>query len=115
MPNDAGLGVSVDIGLPLPARRVRVPGPDVLGLEALELLLRAELVGLQKAGQFVYRFGETGSERVETHHFDFCVEGERERSGMTGVQEQNATGGQLVRPGKVAGGWHAAKKHRLGS
>lgn len=49
MPNDAGLGVAVDVGLPLPTRRVRVPGPDVLGLEALELLLRAELVGLQNA------------------------------------------------------------------
>lgn len=114
MPNDAGLGVSVDVGLPLPARRVRVPGPDVLGLEALELLLRAELVGLQKAGQFAYRFGETESEWVETHHFDLCVEG-GERGGMAGVQEQNVTGGQLVRPGKVAGGWHAAKKHRLGT
>lgn len=44
--DDAGLGVAVDVGLPLPARRVRVAGADVLGLEALELLLRAELVGL---------------------------------------------------------------------
>lgn len=50
MPDDAGLGVAMDVGFPLPTRRVRVPGPDVLGLKALELLLRAELVGLQKAG-----------------------------------------------------------------
>lgn len=49
MPDDAGLGVAVDVGLPLPARGVRVPGADVLGLEALELLLRAELVGLDRA------------------------------------------------------------------
>lgn len=45
--------------------------------------------------------------RVETHHFDLCVD-ERGRGGMARAQEQNATGGQLVRPGKVAGGWHAA-------
>lgn len=56
MPDDAGLGVAVDVGLPLPARGVRVPGTDVLGLEALELLLCAELVG----------------------HFDLCVEGDLE-------------------------------------
>lgn len=49
MPDDAGFGVAVDVGLPLPARGVRVPGADVLGLEALELLLRAELVGLDRA------------------------------------------------------------------
>ena len=49
VPNDASLGVAVDVGLPLPARGVRVPGTDVLGLEALELLLRAELVGLNRA------------------------------------------------------------------
>lgn len=49
MPNDAGLGIAVDVGLPLPARRVRVPGTDVLGLEALKLLLRSEFVGLDRA------------------------------------------------------------------
>jgi hypothetical protein len=36
----------VDVGLPLPARRVRVTGADVLGLEPLEFLLGAEFVGL---------------------------------------------------------------------
>lgn len=51
MPDDACLGVAVDVGLPLPARGVGVPGADVLGLEALELLLRAELVSLQKLSQ----------------------------------------------------------------
>lgn len=50
MPDDAGLGVAVDVGLPLPARRVGMPSSNVLGLQALELLLRAELVGLQKVG-----------------------------------------------------------------
>lgn len=44
--HDAGLGVAVDVGLPLPARRVRVPRADVLGLQPLELLLGAQLVGL---------------------------------------------------------------------
>jgi hypothetical protein len=48
--DDAGLGVAVDVRLPLPARRVRVPGADVLGLEPLELLLGAELVGLYRWG-----------------------------------------------------------------
>lgn len=51
MPDDARLGVAVDVGLPLPARRVRVARPDVFGLEALELLLRAQLVGLSVAGR----------------------------------------------------------------
>lgn len=41
VPGDAGLGVAVDAGLPLPAGRVRVSRADVLGLKPLELLLRA--------------------------------------------------------------------------
>lgn len=51
--DDAGLGVAVDVRLPLPAGRVRVPGADVLGLEPLELLLGAELVGLCGGGTIV--------------------------------------------------------------
>lgn len=51
--DDAGLGVAVDVRLPLPARRVRVPGADVLGLEPLELLLGAELVGLCRWGTWL--------------------------------------------------------------
>lgn len=47
---DAGLGVAVDIGLPLPAGCVRVACANVLGLEPLELLLGAELVGLMGWG-----------------------------------------------------------------
>lgn len=58
MTDDAGLGVAVNVGLPLPARRVRVPGANVLGLEALELLLRAELVGLWVEGDEVSIFGQ---------------------------------------------------------
>lgn len=46
MADDAGLGVAVDVGLPLPGRGVWVAGADVFRLQALELLLRAELVGL---------------------------------------------------------------------
>lgn len=53
MPNDAGLSVAVDVCLPLPARRVGVPRSDVLRLQALQLLLRAELVGLDEAEQSV--------------------------------------------------------------
>lgn len=49
VPDDAGLGVAVDVGLPLPARRVRVPRTNVLGLQALEFLLGAELVGLENS------------------------------------------------------------------
>ena len=44
--DDVGKCVAVDVGLELPARRVGVAGTDVLGLEALEFLLRAQLVGL---------------------------------------------------------------------
>lgn len=50
VPDDAGLGVAVDVGLPLPAGRVWVAGADVFGLEPLELLLRAEFVGLSRRG-----------------------------------------------------------------
>lgn len=46
MPDDARFRVAVDVGLPLPAGRVRVARADVLGLQALEFLLGAELVGL---------------------------------------------------------------------
>lgn len=40
------VGVALDVGAPLPARGVGVARTDVLGLEALQLLLVAELVGL---------------------------------------------------------------------
>jgi hypothetical protein len=46
VPGNARVGVTVDVGLPLPARRVRVPRADVLGLQPLEFLLVAEFVGL---------------------------------------------------------------------
>jgi len=44
--DDAGIGVAMDVCLPLPAGGVGVAGADVLGLESLELLLGAQLVGL---------------------------------------------------------------------
>jgi hypothetical protein len=44
--DDARVRVAVDVGLPLPARRVRVACSDELGLEPLEFLLGAEFVGL---------------------------------------------------------------------
>jgi len=44
--DNVGECVAVDVGLELPACRVRVPGADVFGLEALEFLLRTEFVGL---------------------------------------------------------------------
>lgn len=40
------VGITLDVGLPLPACRVGVASTDKLGLEALEFLLRAELIGL---------------------------------------------------------------------
>ncbi len=45
--DDARVGVAKDVGLPLPARRVRVASADVLGLQALELLLVTKLVRLE--------------------------------------------------------------------
>lgn len=48
--DDAGLGVAVDVGLPLPRGGVWVARADVLGLQALELLLGAEFVGLEGWG-----------------------------------------------------------------
>lgn len=44
--DDAAVGVAVDVGLPLPRGRVGVPRANVLGLQAFEFLLGAELVGL---------------------------------------------------------------------
>lgn len=67
VPNDAGLGVAVDVGLPLPARRVRVAGANVLGLEALELLLGAELVGLQRDTVPVSNPQKTVEQRTGLH------------------------------------------------
>ena len=46
MSNDAGVGVAVDVGLPLPTCRVWVTGADVLGLEPFEFLLGTKLVRL---------------------------------------------------------------------
>lgn len=47
MADDGGVGVALDIGPPLPARRVGMAGSDVLGLESFEFLLVAKLVGLE--------------------------------------------------------------------
>lgn len=44
--DDGRVRVALDVGAPLPAGRVGVAGTNVLGLEALELLLVTELVGL---------------------------------------------------------------------
>lgn len=46
MSGDARISIAVDVGLPLPARRVGVSRADVLGLEPLEFLLVAKFVGL---------------------------------------------------------------------
>ena len=48
MTDDAGVGVAINVRLPLPTRRVRVAGADVLGLEPFEFLLGAKLVGLDR-------------------------------------------------------------------
>ena len=46
MADDGAVRVARDVGPPLPGRRVGVSRADILGLQALEFLLRAELVGL---------------------------------------------------------------------
>lgn len=46
MSNDARVSVAVDVGFPLPTRRVWVAGADVLGLEPLEFLLGTKFVRL---------------------------------------------------------------------
>lgn len=46
MPGDRRIRVALDVGSPLPARCIGVASADVLGLEALEFLLVAKLVGL---------------------------------------------------------------------
>lgn len=43
---DARVCVAVDVGLPLPARCVRVSSADELGLEPFEFLLVSEFIGL---------------------------------------------------------------------
>lgn len=49
MAGNRGVGVAVDVGLPFPTRRVGVSCANILGLQALEFLLVAELVGLSNA------------------------------------------------------------------
>ena len=51
--DEGGVGVALDIGPPLPARRVRMAGSDVLGLKPFEFLLVAKLVGLESRGDRV--------------------------------------------------------------
>jgi len=46
MSDDARVGVAMDVGLPLPARGIGMSCADVLGLQALELLLVAQFVRL---------------------------------------------------------------------
>jgi len=60
----------VDVCLPLPTRRVRMACADVLGLEPLELLLRAELVGLFRKMVLVCTCDI--QDRRRTHHFLLC-------------------------------------------
>lgn len=48
MSDDGRERVAVDVGAPFPARRVGVAGAYIFRLKALELLLRAEFVGLRR-------------------------------------------------------------------
>lgn len=48
MANVAGQAVAVDVGRPFELRGVGVAGADVAGLQLLQLLLRAEFVGLEE-------------------------------------------------------------------
>lgn len=46
MADNRGVGISLDVGPPLPAGRVGMASSDIFGLEAFELLLVAKFVGL---------------------------------------------------------------------
>lgn len=46
---DGRVGIALDVGAPFPAGGVWVASTHVLGLEALEFLLVAELVGLEES------------------------------------------------------------------
>lgn len=46
MADDRGKGISLDIRPPLPAGGIRMASSDIFGLETLEFLLVAKLVGL---------------------------------------------------------------------
>lgn len=48
MADEGGVGVAVDVGLPLPACGIRVASADVFRLEAFEFLLGAKFVGLSR-------------------------------------------------------------------
>lgn len=69
MADDAGLGVTVDVGLPLPGRGVWVASADVFRLQALELLLRAELVGLGFRNDVSEGNGGWAGSAGGTYHF----------------------------------------------
>ena len=53
MSYNAGVGVTVDVRLPFPTGRIRVASANELGLEALELLLCAELVRLCRVSKLL--------------------------------------------------------------
>lgn len=46
MTDNTRIGIAMNVGLPFPARRVGVSCADVFGLEAFQLLLGTEFVGL---------------------------------------------------------------------
>jgi hypothetical protein len=73
---EAGVGVAMDVGLPLPACRVGVASAYVFGLETLEFLLGAEFVGLiERRLVYVIIEGGLGHCRVVTNHFVSLLEG----------------------------------------
>lgn len=60
---DGGVCVALDVGTPLPARRVGVSGSDVLGLKPFELLLVAKLIGLGWFARLVPLLSMNGGRR----------------------------------------------------
>jgi len=54
--DDARVGVAMDVGLPLPARCIGMSRANVLGLQALQLLLVAQFVRLVVSLRLAYFF-----------------------------------------------------------
>lgn len=67
MSHDARVSIAVDVGLPLPTRRVWVTGADILGLEPFEFLLGTKFVRLlivEVLGQYAPEKGQKDRRRV---------------------------------------------------
>ena len=90
MASDARVRVAENVGLPFPARRVRMSRSNVLGLEPLELLLGAELVGLRSNALLAFHVRD-GSREVNVPLFQNFSRADSTR--VYGVKRSGATCG----------------------